>query len=57
MSEKTKPENKPTATNWIDDAVRILRISVEEVKKYRGDKPLRRPDPPKPQPGEGGPVG
>jgi hypothetical protein len=55
MSDGDKPKKKAIASNWIDDAVRLLRIPVEEIKKYRSDKPLRRPDPPKPPPGEGGP--
>ena len=39
------------------DLARVLRIPIEEIKKYISPKPLRHPDPPKPQPGENGPVG
>jgi hypothetical protein len=57
MSESNEPKKpKATVSNWLDDAARVLRISVEDLKKYRSDKPLRRPDPPKPPQGESGPA-
>jgi hypothetical protein len=56
MSESNKRKTNVIVSYPIEATARALGIPVEKIKKYLSGKPLRGPEPRKPQQGEGGPA-